>query len=225
MQPGEASYHRPVVSLAVLADEQATWRPDHYEHDQWGCRVQLDYPIVKLLDFQNSLDLLESDENPFAPLVVAHLQSQATAHDPTQRRVWKTRLFRALLQRNLTAKEVRELLRIVDWFLELPAEHEHQFRHELLAWTKEQHMPFIPSYERLAHAEGERKGRREGKREGKRKGLLEGLESCLDVKFGAKGVAQMPRVRKITDLKQLENLIVMIRSIKTLAEFLALLDA
>ena len=37
-------YHRPVVSLAVLADEQAAWRPDHYEHDLWGAGYNLIIP-------------------------------------------------------------------------------------------------------------------------------------------------------------------------------------
>ena len=149
-----------------------------------GLPVQLDYPIVKLLDFQNQLDLLESNPNPFAPLVVAHLQSQATAHDPTQRMAWKTRLFRALLQRNLTAVQVRELLRIVDWFLELPPQEERQFRQDLQTWRKEQTMPFIPSFERFA--------REEGKLEGERKGLLQGIEISLNVKFSVDGLAQMP---------------------------------
>ncbi len=208
-------YHRPVVSLAVLADEQPTWRPDHYAHDLWGCRVQLDYPIVKLLDFQNQLDLLESNPNPFAPLVVAHLQSQATAHDPTQRMAWKTRLFRALLQRNLTAVQVRELLRIVDWFLELPPQEERQFRQDLQTWRKEQTMPFIPSFERFA--------REEGKLEGERKGLLRGIEISLNVKFSVDGLAQMPAVKRVKDPKRLQALLESIPVVKTLDEFRALL--
>ena len=44
-------YARTVVSLVVLADDNPNWRPDHYEAAQWGCRVRLDYPICRLLDW------------------------------------------------------------------------------------------------------------------------------------------------------------------------------
>ena len=32
-------YRRPVVSLAVLADEQENWRPDRYTAELWGCQA------------------------------------------------------------------------------------------------------------------------------------------------------------------------------------------
>ena len=34
-------YRRQVVSLAVLADEQESWRPTEYSYEIWGCRVLL----------------------------------------------------------------------------------------------------------------------------------------------------------------------------------------
>ena len=44
-------YDRPVVSLAVLGDASPTWRPMRYEQSLWGCRVGIEFPVVKLRDY------------------------------------------------------------------------------------------------------------------------------------------------------------------------------
>lgn len=43
-------YDQPIMSVAVLADDQAGWRPDRFTQELWGCTLELRYPIVKLLD-------------------------------------------------------------------------------------------------------------------------------------------------------------------------------
>ena len=45
-------YDRPVVSLAVVGDTSATWKPRRYSYSLWGCRVGIEFPIVKLRDYQ-----------------------------------------------------------------------------------------------------------------------------------------------------------------------------
>ena len=184
---------------------------NHYEHELWGCRVRFDFPTVKLLDFQPILEALEANDNPFAALVIAHLQSQATRDNPAQRLAWKTRLFRGLLQRKLTNEEIRQLLRIVDWFLELPPVVERQFRHELRTWREEQQMPFIPSFERFARDEGAREA------------LLSGIEALLEVRFNAAGLALLSEVGEIDDVEKLRMLQRALRTVKTPEEFETLL--
>ena len=39
------TYDRPVASLAVLADNDPTWRPDHFEYERLGCRHSRKPPI------------------------------------------------------------------------------------------------------------------------------------------------------------------------------------
>jgi hypothetical protein len=75
-------YQRWVVSLAVLADEQAQWRPDRYGYELWGCQTHLRFPIIKLLDYRANWSVLEQSHNPFTVMVMAHLQAQATQQDP-----------------------------------------------------------------------------------------------------------------------------------------------
>lgn len=49
-------YDRPVCSLAVLADEQASWLPKQYHYVIWGCDVRLKFPVVKLLEYRDRLE-------------------------------------------------------------------------------------------------------------------------------------------------------------------------
>ncbi len=74
-------YDQQVVSLAVLSDERANWRPDHYHESRWGCSLDFHYPVVKLTDWRERQAELLSDDNPFATVILAHLAAQATRGD------------------------------------------------------------------------------------------------------------------------------------------------
>jgi hypothetical protein len=52
-------YGQEVVSLAILGDNQASWRLQEYSYGRWGCRLSLQFPIVKLLDYQPRWSELE----------------------------------------------------------------------------------------------------------------------------------------------------------------------
>lgn len=75
----------------------------------------MDFPTAKLLDYAKDLDALENDPNPFAAIVVAHLQTQATRNQPEEGYLWTMRLFKGLLDRGLKVDEIRRLLRLIDW--------------------------------------------------------------------------------------------------------------
>jgi Putative transposase, YhgA-like len=82
-------YDRKVASLAVLADRQAAWRPSGYGYTLWGCKVGIEFPVVKLLDHETRRAELEQNLNPFAIIVMAHLKTQATHSDEQGRLQWK----------------------------------------------------------------------------------------------------------------------------------------
>jgi len=88
-------YNRTVVSVAVLTDEQADWRPHAFGYDRWGCKVAFEFPVVKLLDYADKEAELEADPNPFAVVVLAHLKSLETKGKNRARHSWKIRLVRA----------------------------------------------------------------------------------------------------------------------------------
>ncbi len=60
------AYNLLIVNLAILGDERSTWRPGAYQSSKWGCRVEFEFPIVKLLDYQARWSELEKMLNPFA---------------------------------------------------------------------------------------------------------------------------------------------------------------
>jgi hypothetical protein len=120
-------YNRTVVSLAVLGDDRAGWRPNRFRYGRWGCNVGIRFPVVKLLDYAADVEALEANPNPFAALVLAHLKTMETRHDPNARRVWKVRLIKGLYERGLSKQDVGALFRIIDWIMDLPKAAMQQF--------------------------------------------------------------------------------------------------
>ena len=78
-------YNQRVVSLAVLGDTNPNWRPDRYTEETLSCKIEFQFPIVKLLDFSNKIEALEQSDNPFASVILAHLGSIKTKDVATDR--------------------------------------------------------------------------------------------------------------------------------------------
>jgi len=62
-------FDRQVASLAILADDSPSWRPDHFSYELWGSKAGLWFPTVKLLDWNSRWEELEASTNPFASVV------------------------------------------------------------------------------------------------------------------------------------------------------------
>jgi hypothetical protein len=114
-------YGRKVLSLAILGDEESWWRPDTYSSEVLGCEVKFKFPIVKLLDYKEKWEELEEDENPFAVVVMAHLQTQETRHTypaelgkPEERFEFKWKLIRSLYERGYRKEDIRKLFHFID---------------------------------------------------------------------------------------------------------------
>jgi hypothetical protein len=176
-------YDREVISLAILADVDPTWRPSQYGYGRWGFRTSTEFPIVKLLDYAPHWEALEADPNPFATVVLAQLKTVETRRSPADRHIWKLRLIKGLYERGMDPEDIRQLLRFIDWIMDLPQELERRFQQEITAHQQEKQMPFITIFERV----------------GLEQGLLQGLEVALKLKFGTGGLELMPELREIQD--------------------------
>ena len=175
-------HRRPVVSLAVLGDSQAQWRPSSFGYELWGCKVRLEFPVVKLLDYQVDLAALEAQANPFALVVLAHLQTMATRQNLESRKQWKTRVVKGLFERGLEAEAIRQLFRLIDWMMDLPQELEKQFHQEIHAFEEEMKMPYVTSIERIAREEGLKKVRKKGAKKDVKKDVKKGRSlGCVTV--------------------------------------------
>ena len=180
-------YNRAVASLAVLADDDANWRPSEYRNTLFGCEAGIRFPAVKLLDLAAQEVLLETSANPFAKIVLAHLKARETRNNPADRHAWKILLVRRLYKSGLNAKDVRELFRLIDWMMELPPTLNNLFRQQVDQIEEENRMPFVTSIERI----------------GMCKGLYLGIESVLRIRFGEGSLQIMPEIRSIYDEAQL----------------------
>ncbi|HZU36146.1 MAG TPA: hypothetical protein VFA18_09565, partial [Gemmataceae bacterium] len=121
-------YRRPVVSLAVLCDDDPRWCPERFDAGACGSSLGIQFLSAKLIDYRDREAALERDRNPFAAVLLAQLKELETRGDPAARRGWKIRLIKGLYDRGLSADEVRELFRLLDWVLQLPAGLEQEFR-------------------------------------------------------------------------------------------------
>jgi hypothetical protein len=213
------SYDHEVVSLAILADERPGWRPSAFGYRRYGFRSEIEFPIVKLLDYRARRAELMLSRNPFAILVLAHLQAQATRRDPTARFGSKTWLVRALYDLGLDRQDILELFRFIDWLLVLPEELERSFRAELQSWEEERMKPYITSIERL----GREDGLKEGIQRGRQEGLQQGLLAVLEARFDEVPQEIVDKVRTIEDSARLEALHREAVNAGSIAEFAAAL--
>jgi hypothetical protein len=199
-------YNRTVVSLAVLTDERPDWRPDRFEYGHWGATTVIRFLSVKLLDWSEREAELEASANPFAQVILAHLRSLATRQDPQGRCRYKLELVKGLYRHGWTAEDVRQLLRVVDWVLDLPMELQQGFQEELHAWEEENRMPYVTSFER------------HGIEIGLQQGLQEAIANILEAKFGKAGKRLMKKVRAIGKLEKLRAFLKVCLAAETLQE-------
>ena len=69
-------YKVDVVSLAILCDDEKNYRPNQYKTEMWGCELNYNFPIAKLLDSAIDWVKLERNDNPFAMVVMARVRSK-----------------------------------------------------------------------------------------------------------------------------------------------------
>ncbi len=160
----------PVVSLAVLGDDDPSWKPKRFGYSVGGCKLLLRFPTVKL----RALDpaLLAATPNPIAVLTLLHRDAQETRGQPAERLRRKVARYRALLQQGYTASEVRVLLRLMEHILRLDPvlaqrafDQMRQVEQEVYGMEH-----FVTSFEEIGReaglAEGLALGRIEGRAEG-----------------------------------------------------------
>ena len=147
-------YNQEVVSLAILGDNQPSWRSQEYSYERWGCRLSLQFPIVKLLDYEARWLELEQSDSPFAVLVMAHLRTQATTQDLTGRLRWKLSLIKRMYELGYSRDKISQLFRLLDRLMTLPPDLDLNFKTELKRFEAEKEMRYITSIERIGIAEG-----------------------------------------------------------------------
>lgn len=209
-------HEQRVISLAVLADERENWRPSSYGYELAGCRVSLEFPIAKLLDYETQWETLEQTTNPFGIVVMAHLRTKATPQNPEGRLQWKLNLVRRLYERGYSREDVVQLFRFIDWVMVLPKELASSFKQVARSYEEASKMRYVTSIERLA------------KEEGKEEGILETsrnyITQFLQARFGEVPSSIVDILNGINDPSVLQTLFTRSIAIGSLAEFQQVLD-
>jgi len=192
-------YDKKIVSLAVLTDSNKNWRPDSYGYAICGCRVELHFPAVKLLDYLTDWDRLESSDNPFAVVVMAHLKSIETRKDMDGRLKWKLSLVKMLYDRGYQRQDIQELFRFIDWIMILPDFLEHRFADDINKFEEGMKMEYVTSIERI----GMKKGEKIGILKTARQAVIE----VLDARFESVPATVIQQIKKINDASRLNVLL------------------
>ncbi|SFL66128.1 protein of unknown function [Rugamonas rubra] len=156
----------------LLADQAARWRPGSFSYRLFGCRVGIDFPVVKLMDYADRIEQLLCDANPFALLTAAHLLTRQTKGQAHRRRAAKWRLTKLLYQRQWDRQRIIDLYSVIDWLMRLPPDMEARLWRGIVQMERREAMPYITYAERI----GRKIGLQEGLQEGRQEGLQEGLQ-------------------------------------------------
>jgi Domain of unknown function (DUF4351) len=149
-------YHHPAISLAILCDSNADWRPDTYQFNYPDTQLNFKFTAVKLLDYQAQWSTLEQSRNPFATVVMAHLKAQETKRNAQSRKEWKLWLIRRLYEEGYQRRDIVNLFKFIDWSITLPKGLKQSFWSELRTYEEERRMPYITSVEEIGFERGER---------------------------------------------------------------------
>ena len=208
-------YRRPVASLAVLADEIALWRPERFVYEIWGCEASLRFPVVKILDYNNSEKKLLEDTNPFAIVVLSQLKAMETRNDPEARTTLKFDLVKRLYQKGYKKKDVVQLFSFIDWVMSLPEELSQRFWDRLISFEEGYKMPYVTSVEKI----GIKKGLQQGLQQGMLLEAREMLVEVLDERFGRISAKLSEQLKGIDSRERLKALLRQALQVKSLNEF------
>jgi predicted transposase/invertase (TIGR01784 family) len=161
----------PVISVAILTDDNENYRPNEYVVDFCGFELRMKIPIVKIIDFRLKKELrekLETSANPMALVVRAQLKSLEVnkADDNTKFNVAKE-LIRECYKQGYSKKEIQTLAKFIEWVIRLSKTLEKRLKEEIKKIEEEFNMPYLASWERSAKREGKIEGKIEGKTEEK----------------------------------------------------------
>ena len=162
-------YNIPIVTLAVLADDNRAWRPSIYQAEVWGTEILFfRFFTIKLLDYADKCEVLEQTTNPFGVIVLAQLAALKTQKDIDERFKIKFSLTRKLYGRGLGRDAILNLYKFIDWVLTLPKDLAIRYNEYIYQIEEEYTVVYITTAERI----GIEKGYQQGMEKGIEKGII-----------------------------------------------------
>jgi hypothetical protein len=206
-------YHQQIISVAILTDNHPLWRPQQYGYEAAGCRLELQFPIVKILDYRGKEPELLKSTNPFAWVVLAHLKTLETHNAPKPRLQWKKELFKLLQQTLYSPQEIVDLFWFLDWIMALPNAAQQRFDKFVYQYEEEHNVRFVTSIERTALAKGHQQGLQQGFLQKSREDVVE----ILITRFKRVSKSLREKIETLSDMSLLSKLLkeaVLVDSVK-----------
>lgn len=143
----------PIASLAILIDNKKDFRPNGYKEELWGTTVEITFPVIKILDYQDRIPELEASNNPFAAVILAQL-AVMKRKDPVTKLNTKIELSKRLYTQGWKEQDLLALFKFVDWVIALPAELELEYTQTIEKIEEERKMTYVSTAERVGIRKG-----------------------------------------------------------------------
>ena len=173
-----------IASFGILGDPNANWRPDSFESGRFGSTTGIRFRTVKLLDFRERREELERSDNPFAMVVLAHLDAMATRRNARKRRELKEHLTVQVMERPLGQDVKVDVWRFLQLVMPLPEDLERDYEQAVREYERRTTVPVMTQWEKRVHKEGRQEGRQEGQQEGRQEGQAAMLLRMMERLFG-----------------------------------------
>ena len=143
-------YKKEVISLVILTDSDKNYRPNQYKVKRWNFKNVLEFPLVKLIDYAERKDELISSKNPFAVVVLAHLNYLETQkiRDENNMLENKINLIKELFKRGFSKEIIEHLFVFIDWLFQLSEIAELKFQERVKVIEGGITMSYITTWER-----------------------------------------------------------------------------
>ncbi len=141
---------------------------------------------------------MEATENPFGPIVMAHLKALTTPKASTERFDWKLSIIKRLFKMGYSKEDIWNLYRFIDWIMVLPDELNRKLHNEIIKYEEGKKMPHITTAEKI----GMEKGIQQGILQASRGTLIE----VLEVRFETLSQPFRNRLKEINDPDLLKSL-------------------
>lgn len=156
-------FQQPIISCAILTDDQPNWRPTSYMIGFAGSYIKSEFLIIKSIDYIDRIDELESSNSPFASVLLIQLEGQRNKFSPAiQRKRIKFALTKRLYDKKYSKSDIVNLYRFIDWLIGLPETLELEYHEEICLLEEGRKMPYITNAERFGLERGLAKGIAQG---------------------------------------------------------------
>ncbi len=198
--------------LVILGDTRPRWRPTGFGFSYAGIGLSAQYGSVKLLDYQSRWDELESTQNPFGIITMAHLKTAATTGNLAERAEWKWDIAQKIYSQGWADKDIIKVYNIIDTMMSLSKPLQAEFSGKVKRLEEDRKMTLISPTIQLAREEGELIGELKGELKGEQKIILR----LLNQRFGEIEPPIIEKIRKLS-VEHLEELTDVLLTFSTVA--------